>query len=589
MTNKIAKLLTGVAVLSLIACSGKTEKSSVSSVSMIDAQMAPAVNPYAKGMVAAANPHAVEAGLEALRAGGSAVDAAIAVQTVLSLVEPQSSGIGGGAFMVFYDAKTGAVISYNGRERAPAAVTEDLFLGEDGKPVRYIEGITSGRSTGVPGVLAMLSMAHGEHGKRAWADNFSFAIDLADKGFEVSPRMAGLVKRAGDYELRTQPETRAYFFHEDGTPIGAGFHRDNKPYAESLRLIAKDVRNFYEGEIAEKIVAAVHEDPRPGFLTLEDMKNFKPRKTIALCSPYKDYKLCSAMPPSSGSVAVQSIMGQLANFDMKSFFDKETGAPTLEGWHVFAEVSELAYADRDLYVADPEFVTVPTREMLGADYLKSRAALISMDSSMKDVKAGDPVNFRPGKDATPDVPGTSHLSIVDKWGNVVSMTTTVESLFGSERMAGGFMLNNQLTDFSFSPRDKDGKPVANRVQAGKQPRSSMAPHIVFDKDGQFAFATGSPGGSSIIAYTAKTMIAMIDWGMSPQEAVELANFISRNGSIRLEEAGLAPDIITGLEAKGHKVIRSKGEISGLHIIRRKPDGTYEGGADPRREGAALSE
>ncbi|MEE9272173.1 MAG: gamma-glutamyltransferase [Robiginitomaculum sp.] len=575
-------LMASCAILGLSACGTKKAKAAAS-LSREKAQMAPAVNPYTKGMVAAANPHAVEAGLEALRNGGSAIDAAIAVQTTLGLVEPQSSGVGGGAFLVFYDAKSGKVIAYNGRETAPAAVDENLFLGEDGKPVRYIEGITSGQSTGVPGVMAMLSMAHHEYGKRPWADDFNYAIDLADKGFEVSPRMAGLIKRAGDYALRVQPQARAYFFHEDGSPIEAGFHRDNKPYAESLRLIAKDVRNLYEGPLAEKIVAAVHEDPRPGLLSLDDLKNYKAKKTMALCSPYKDYTLCSAPPPSSGGIAVQSIMGQLSNFDMRAL------GSTLEGWHVFAEVSELAYADRDLYVADPDFIDVPTRAMLAPTYLKSRAALVKMDSAMKDVKAGDPVNFRPGKDATPDVPGTSHMSIVDKWGNVVSMTTTVESLFGSERMAGGFMLNNQLTDFSFAPRDASGNPVANRVQAGKRPRSSMAPHIIFDKDGNFSFATGSPGGSSIIAYTAKTIIGIIDWGLSPQEAINLPNFIARNGVVRLEEAGFSNEHIKALEKLGHKITRSKGEISGLHIIRKNPDGSYTGGADPRREGKATSE
>ena len=558
-------------------------------VSIDTAQMAPAENPYEKGMVVAANPHAAQAGVEALRAGGSAVDAAIAVQTVLSLVEPQSSGVGGGAFLVFYEAATGKVSAYNGRETAPAAIDETLFLGEDGLPRRRFENIISGRSTGAPGVMAMLGMAHDDHGKLAWADNFGAGIKLAEDGFEVSPRMAGLVEMAGGFALKVQPAAREYFFHEDGSPLVAGDIRDNKLYAETLRALAKNPRAMNEGPVAEAIVAAVHEEPRPGILSLEDLAAYQPQKTEALCSPYRDYVLCGAMPPSSGGVAVQSIMGQLENFDMKTFFDVEKGAPTLEGWHVFAEASEMAYADRDLFVADPDFVEVPTRAMLDADYLKSRAANISMNSSLQDVQAGDPVGFKPGKDATPDVPGTSHFSIVDKWGNVVSMTTTVESLFGSERMAGGFMLNNQLTDFSAAPRDADGNLIANRPGPRKRPRSSMAPHIVFNNDGSFAFATGSPGGSSIIAYTAKTMIAMIDWGMSPQEAVELANFISRNGSVRLEEAGLEPAIITGLEAKGHKVIRSKGEISGLHIIRRNADGSYEGGADPRREGVAKSE
>jgi len=574
-------ILSAALTFGLAGCQQKPEPTP--KISAAAAQMAPVVSPHDKGMVVAANPLAAKAGAEALRNGGSAVDAAIAVQTVLSLVEPQSSGVGGGAFLIYYEASTGKVSAYNGREMAPSGIDENLFMGEDGQPVRRVEGIISGKSTGVPGVMAMLDMAHDEHGKLPWADNFNYAIDLAENGFEVSPRMAMLVEMASKYALTEQPEARAYFFHEDGSPIEAGFVRDNKPYAASLRLIAKDVNNLYTGALAEKVVAVVHQEPRPGVLSMEDMASYKPVKTEALCSPYREYILCGAQAPSSGGIAVQSIMGQLENFDMKAL------GPTLGGWHVFAETSELAYADRDLYVGDPDFVTVPTREMLSADYLKSRAALITMDSAMQDVKAGDPVGFRPGKDATPDKKGTSHFSIVDKWGNVVSMTTTVESLFGSERMAGGFMLNNQLTDFSFRPRDEAGNLIANRPQAGKRPRSSMAPHIVFTKDGQFSFATGSPGGSSIIAYTAKTMIGIIDWNLSPQEAVELPNFISRNGSIRLEEAGLDAAIIEGLEAKGHKVIRSKGEISGLHIIKRKADGSYEGGADPRREGVAVGE
>ena len=565
--------------LTFSACADTNQKT----VSVETAQMAPADNPYAKGMVVAANPHAAQAGVEVLRAGGSAADAAIAVQAVLGLVEPQSSGIAGGAFLVFYDAGTGKVSAYNGREKAPSAIDETLFLGEDGQPLRYFEGIISGRSTGVPGVMAMLDMAHKDHGKLPWADNFGAGIKLAEDGFEVSPRMAMLVEMAGGFALKVQPAALEYFFHEDGSPLKAGDIRDNKLYAESLRALAKNPRAMNEGPIAEAIVAATREEPRPGVLSIADMAAYQPVKTQALCSPYRNYILCGAQPPSSGGIAVQSIMGQLANFDMKAL------GPRLDGWHVFAEVGEMAYADRDLFVADPDFVEVPSRALLNPDYLKSRAALISMDSSLKNVKAGNPVDFKPGKDATPDVPGTSHFSIVDKWGNVVSMTTTVESLFGSQRMAGGFMLNNQLTDFSFRARDDEGNLIANRPEAGKRPRSSMAPHIVFHKDGTFAFATGSPGGSSIIAYTAKTMVAMIDWGMSPQDAVNLANVISRNGSVRLEEAGLDPEIITGLEAKGHKVIRSKGEISGLHIIRRNADGSYEGGVDPRREGAAETE
>ncbi len=539
----------------------------------------------APGMVAAANPHAVDAGLEVLRAGGSAVDAAIAVQTVLSLVEPQSSGIGGGAFMIVYDNKAGDVWFYNGRETAPASVTPEMFLDEDGKPLRYFDGIASGRSTGVPGVMVMLSKAHNDYGKTPWADSFEPAIKLADEGFAISPRMGGLIKMAASYGvLNRQEAAREYFFKEDGkTPHEIGFVRDNKPYAETLRALQKNPRALLEPPIANAIIAATHEEPLPGFMTLDDMANYQAQKEPALCGTYRSYTLCGAQPPSSGGIAVLSILGQLENFDMTALGN------SLQGWQAFAESSFLAYADRDQYVADDDFVAVPVKEMLDKDYLKSRAALITMDKAMTDVKAGDPAGFIRGQDATPDSPGTSHFTIIDKSGLTVSMTTTVESVFGSQRMAGGFMLNNQLTDFSFKTHDDTGVPIANAPAPGKRPRSSMAPMIAFGPDGQLAFTTGSPGGSSIIAYTAKSIIGMVDWGLSPQEAIALPNVIARNGSIRLEENRLDPDIISGLEGLGHKVIRSKGEISGLHIIRRNPDGSYTGGADPRREGLAKSE
>lgn len=550
---------------------------------IIAAQMAPDLAPHEKGMVAAANPHAVEAGLAILRQGGSAVDAAIAVQAVLGLVEPQSSGIGGGAFMVFYDAGTGAVTAYNGREQAPEAIDENLFIGEDGKPLRYLDAINSGRSTGAPGAIAMLAMAHKDHGRIDWADSFTPGIALAETGFEISPRLAGLIKRAADYGLGAQQAAKAYFFDANGEPMQAGDKRDNQPYAQTLKAIAANPRALYEGPIADAIITAVKEQNRPGALTLADLAAYRPSKDPALCSFYRDNFICGAQPPSSGGVAVQSILGQLQNFDLAAMGN------SVAGWHHFSEASALAYADRNLYVADPDFVKVPTRSLLNAGYLKSRAALISPDSALTDVRAGTMAEMKRGADATPDVPGTSHYSIVDKFGNVVSMTTTVESVFGSKRMAAGFLLNNQLTDFSFAHTDASGNKIANRPQPRKRPRSSMAPHIVFDADGQFYFATGSPGGSSIIAYTAKTIVGIIDWGLDPQAAINLPNVISRRGKIRLEEGRLDPDIISGLEDLGHEIVRSKGEISGLHIVRRRPDGTYDGGADPRREGQARSE
>lgn len=554
------------------------------------------------GMVASANPLATQAGVDILKIGGSAVDAAIAVQAMLGLVEPQSSGLGGGAFMVVYDPKTAKVWSYNGRETAPAAVTAEMFLDpETGEPMRRFAGIASGISTGAPGAVVMLHKAHKEYGKLDWGPQMDSAIKTAEDGFAVSPRMAGITARMGRFVLKNNKNAREYFYLEDGTTtIPEGFIRDNQPYANTLRAIQKNPRALLEGPIAEEIIRVVQEEPMPGSLTLEDMANYQPQKTEALCSTYRKHIVCGAQPPSSGPVAVQSILRTLENFDMAAL------GQSAEGWHAFAEASFLAYADRDKYVGDPDFVTVETGLMLNKDYLKSRAALISMDKAITDVKAGNPSAFLRGKDATPDNPGTSHFTVVDKDGLVVSMTTTVEAPFGSQRMAAGFVLNNQLTDFSFRAVDAEGLPIANAPAPGKRPRSSMAPSIVFNPEGEFLFSTGSPGGNSIIAYTAKTIIGILDWGLTPQEAIELPNLIARNGRLAVEskgikdeetdeidrgspgeEFGLSPEIVAALEAKGHKVRRSKGEFSGLHIIYRNADGSLIGGADPRREGTAV--
>lgn len=562
---------------------------------------APATEPPAMGMVAAANPYAVEAGAEILRKGGSAIDAAVAVQTVLGLVEPQSSGLGGGAFLVLHDPKTQKTWTYDGRETAPSAATSSLFLDENGEPLRYFDGIASGRSTGVPGAMAMLGVAHEDYGVLPWSATMDGALSLAEDGFVVSPRMADLVARMGQYVLPRDDNAREYFFIDGNpeTPIPAGFLRDNPAYAETLRALQADTRALLKGPIAEAIIDKTREEPRPGSLSLDDMANYQPVKKEALCSTYRSYRLCSAPPPSSGGVGVQAILGALENFDMAAM------GPTVEGWHYFIEASQLAYADRDQYVGDPDYVSVPVDAMLDKDYLAGRAALIKSDQALQSYAAGD---LGPtGTDATAEVPGTSHFTVVDKDGLIVSMTTTVEAPFGSQRMVGGFMLNNQLTDFSFRPNDADGNPIANRVEAGKRPRSSMAPHIIFAPDGTLAFTTGSPGGNSILAYTAKSIVGIIDWGLSVQEAIELPNVIARNGSVRLEakdlpaedtdevqragpakEFGLESDIINGLEAMGHTVVRSRGEISGLHIIQRQEDGTLVGGADPRREGTAIA-
>ena len=554
------------------------------------------------GMVASANPLATQAGVDILRAGGSAVDAAIAVQAMLGLVEPQSSGLGGGAFMVVYDPKTAKVWNYNGRETAPSAVTPEMFLdSETGEPLRYFDGIASGISTGVPGAVVMLHKAYEDYGQLDWGPQMEAGIKTAEEGFAVSPRMAGITARMARFVLKNDEAARDYFYLDDGeTPIPEGFVRDNQAYAKTLRAIQKNPRALLEGPIAEEIIRVIQQEPRPGTLTLEDMARYQPQKTEALCSTYRAHIICGAQPPSSGAVAVQSILRTLENFDMAAL------GQSAEGWHAFAEASFLAYADRDKYVGDPDFVTVETGLMLNKDYLKSRAGLISMDKAMTDVKAGNPSAFLRGQDATPDNPGTSHFTIVDKDGLVVSMTTTVEAPFGSQRMAAGFMLNNQLTDFSFRAVDKEGLPIANAPAPLKRPRSSMAPSIVFNPDGKFLFSTGSPGGNSIIAYTAKTIVGILDWGLTPQEAIELPNLIARNGRVSVETKdlkdeetgeidrgspaelfGMAPEIVTALEGKGHKVRRSKGEFSGLHIIYRNADGSLVGGADPRREGTAL--
>ncbi|MGB6230287.1 MAG: gamma-glutamyltransferase, partial [Litorimonas sp.] len=436
--------------------------------------------------------------------------------------------------------------------------------------------------------------------KLPWADTLDPAIELAEEGFAVSPRMAGLVARMGRFVLPRDDDARAYFF-VDGDPqrpLPEGFLRDNPAYADTLRAIQTDPRALLKGPIAQAIIDKTREAPLPGTLTLDDMANYQPVKTQALCASYREYRLCSAPPPSSGGVGVQAILGLLEPFDMRA------AGPGVEGWHYFIEASQLAYADRDRYVADPAFVDVPVEDMLDRGYLAARSGLIKPMAALADYRAGE--LGATGEDATAEVPGTSHFTVVDADGLVVSMTTTVEAPFGSQRMVGGFMLNNQLTDFSFAPVDADGRPIANRVEPGKRPRSSMGPFIVFAPDGELAFTTGSPGGNAILAYVAKSVVGIIDWELSAQEAIELPNVIARGGTVRLEardlpeedtdevqrdgpamEFGMSSDVIDGLEAMGHEVVRSRGEISGLHIIRVRDDGTLEGGADPRREGEAI--
>ncbi len=536
----------------------------------------------AGAMVAAANPHAVDAGLAVLRAGGSAVDAAIAVQAVLGLVEPQSSGIGGGAFLLHYDAATGDVSAYDGREVAPAGATPTMFLLADGRPMPFWDAVKSGRSTGVPGAIAMLALAHADHGRLPWAESWRGAIDLAERGFEVSPRFSELIGSVQRWSPLA-PDAAAYLTTDGTTPLPAGHLLRNPAYADTLRRIAREgPRGFYEGPVAQAIVAAAGRAPLPGTLRLEDLAAYRANRLEPLCAAYRVYQVCGMRPPSSGGVAVLSILGVLERFDLASH-----GAPDPRGWHLLIEAQRLAYADRDMYVADDRFEAVPLAGLLDRDYLASRAALVSPDRAMARVEAGNPPgSTRRGRDATGIENGTSHFVVVDGRGNVVSMTTTIEGAFGSQRMAAGFFLNNQLTDFSFRPVDDAGQPIANAVAPGKKPRSSMSPTIVF-RNGAFELAVGSPGGNSIIAYVAKAIVGMLDWNLSPQQAVDLPNVIARGAVVA--EAKLDPGIRAALEALGHEFRPGRGgEGSGLHAVRIMPDGRLAGAADARREGKAVA-
>lgn len=535
-----------------------------------------------KYMVTSAHPLASEAGRDVLAAGGSAVDAAIAVQMVLTLAEPQSSGIGGGAFMLYYDADDEDIEVYDGRETAPAAATPELFLDESGKPLGFIEAAKSGRSVGVPGVMRMLERAHREHGKLPWERLFEAAIGHAEEGFQVTPRFNYII----DFTpaLPNNPRARALFFGPDGKalPVGAVFK--NPALAQTFRTLASEgAEAFYNGPIAESIVNTVRTAPdRPGQMTLEDLAGYEPKMRDVICRDYREWKLCGMPPPSSGGVTVMQILGLLERFDLPSMEPQ-----SLEAVHLIAEAMRLAYADRAMYLADSDFVTVPVKGLIDDDYLARRSTLIRPDARIHQPTAGRPAGFR--ADWAPQtsraVPSTSHFSIVDGDGNAVSMTTTVEFVFGSNLIAGGFILNNQLTDFSREPR-REGKLVANAPAGGKRPLSSMSPTFVFDEDDELVLVMGSPGGPRIIAYVAKALIGVLDWGLDVQTAIALPNqTIGRSGNIDLEADTALVELRSGLEALGHKV-DVKRLTSGLHGISLL-NGELSGGADPRREGIVL--
>ena len=533
-------------------------------------------------MVAAANPYASEAGKNILARGGSAIDAAIAVQLVLTLVEPQSSGIGGGAFILHFDGKQKALTTFDGRETAPQSATPDLFIGKDGKPVRWIEAVVGGRSVGVPGVLAALKQAHEQHGKLPWNALFDDAISLADNGFVVSPRLAKLVEMKFNPGITQLPEISNYFF-PNGEVIKAGDILVNKALAKVFKSLAKEGTDaFYHGWIARDIVNKVQNAAiEPGRLTLKDMQQYKPIEQPAVCGPYRQFKVCGMAPPGSGGIAVVQMLALLESFEMEKLDPN-----SLEAVHLFTQSSRLAFADRDKYVADPAFVTMPIDGLLAPKYIKDRAQLISREKDMGKAQAGEPKGaFAFANNDSFELPSTSHIVVVDADGNAISMTSSIEMAFGSALMVNGFILNNQLTDFALSPK-RDGKWVANRVEGNKRPRSSMAPMMVFNNDGSFKLAIGSPGGSRIINYVAQSMIGILDWQLTPQEAINLPRVTNRNKLTTLEQGTEVEGLKSALEKMGHKVmVRSLN--SGIQAIAVE-NNKLVGGADPRREGKVFA-
>jgi gamma-glutamyltranspeptidase/glutathione hydrolase len=553
------------------------------------AQRAPAGAPQAgpksavlpKALVSAANPLAAEAGLRILRVGGGAVDAAVAVQAVLGLVEPQSSGLGGGAFMIYYDAQTKTVTAYDGRETAPAGAAPDMFMGADGRPLPRGQAVLSGRATGVPGAIAMLAMAHKDLGRRPWSSLFADAERLADQGFPIPRRLAANIVTARG--ASATPDTTAYFTKPDGTRYQLGETLKNPAYAATIRaLAARGPAALLTGPIAQAIVDKTHEAPLPGTMTLADLAGYQPKKTTGLCRPYRVWVVCTPQLPSGGA-AVHMILGALAATDIDT-----RGPADPKGWLQFAEASRLAYADRNQYLGDPAFAQVPLQGLLDPAYLAARGKTIGA-AAAPSVTFGRPMGPLAafGPDYTEESAGTSNFTIVDDTGDVLSMTTTVEAPLGTGRMVGGFILNNELTDFSFAPTGADGLPAANAVAGGKRPRSSMSPTIVLDKDGRFVMAVGTPGGNSIIAYVAKTLVGFLDWELSLPAAIDLPNMIASGaGPAAAVESTFDPALAEPLKALGLALSPGGGEESGLHGA-AKVAGGYEGAADERREGIVL--
>ncbi|WP_322868093.1 gamma-glutamyltransferase [Aquicoccus sp. G2-2] len=532
-------------------------------------------------MIVAANPYAVEAGAKVLADGGTAADAMVAAQAMLGLVEPQSSGLGGGGFLLWYDAKTGTLTSMDARETAPLAANPTLFQDKDGKPLRFFDAVVGGRAVGVPGIPELMRAVQARWGKKNWASLFTDAIERAETGFPVSARLAGMV--AADVQrLSVDPEARAYFV-PGGFPVPEGHILKNPAYGETLRMLAgQGVGQFYGGKIAKDIVAKVQGAKSPGLLSEIDMGLYKVKERAPVCAPYRGLDVCGMGPPSSGGLTVGMILGVLDQYDLAAL-----GPQSPQAWRLIGDASRLAFADRARYIADSDYVPVPMKGLLAPGYLTERAELLTGDMALPDAEAGKPEFDHAGLQADDDaieLPSTSHLSIVDSAGNVLVLTSSVENAFGSRLMVRGFLLNNQLTDFSFSSQ-RDGRPIANRVEPGKRPRSSMAPTIVL-RNGKPVLAIGSPGGSRIIGYVAQAIIAWVDWGMDVQQAVAMPHLVNRFGPYEIEQGTSAQALSGALEKMGYGV-NVRGLNSGLHAIAIGDD--LRGGADPRREGIALGQ
>ena len=543
--------------------------------------------------VAAANPLAVEAGFAMLKKGGSAVDAMIATQLMLGLVEPQSSGLGGGGFLLVHDGIRDKLTTYDGRETAPAAAKPDRFIASDGLPMKFYDAVIGGRSVGVPGTVALLAAAHKKHGKLPWKLLFAPAIAMAEQGFPMSQRLH--VQLKGDPFVRSNAAARSYFYDAAGEPWPVGHQLKNREYAATLRAIATHgAEAFYGGEIAADIVKAVRAHVNAGDMTEADINAYRVIERAPVCGPYRGLRVCGMGPPSSGGIAVAQILAYIERFPLAQW-----GPNSVDSVSVIAEAGRLAFADRNRFIADPDFVTPPPL-LLDPAYLKARGELIDPKLSNGRAEPGNP--FRPryvgawaqeqtqalADDQSLEFPGTSHISIIDRYGNAVSMTTTIEDQFGARIFVRGFLLNNELTDFSMLAKE-NGLTIVNHVQAGKRPRSSMAPTIVYDQQNRPLIITGSPGGSAIINYVVKSIVGMVDWGLTPQAAAALPNFGSRSAATEVELGTTLATMKPELERRGHSVNIME-FTSGLHILQRDigaKAGGWRGGADPRREGIVL--